>query len=125
MPSSKTPIEVAIGITGAKRSNRLAEKEQASPSKHTQKSDGHTTSQANSPAKPPLRIAQQSSPARPPADNTADVEKQAHNEDGSGNENESRTPKSKSPKGVLSFGVKTFGLLLMFVRLHRVSSKTG
>jgi hypothetical protein len=143
MPSSKTPIEVAIGITGAKRSNRIAEKEQASPSKQTKKSDGQTTSQANfpakqtkksdgkttsqanSPAKPPLRIAQHSSPAKPPADDPADVDIQADNEDGSVNENESPPPKSKSPKGVLSLGVKTFGLLLMFFRLHRVSSKTG
>ena len=124
MPSSKTPIEVAIGITGAKRSNRLAEKEQASPSKQTKKSDGHTTSQANSPAKPPLRLSQQSSPAKPPADDAAGVEIQAQNEDGSVNGNESPTPKSKSPKGVLSLGVKTFGLLLMFFRLHRVSSKS-
>jgi hypothetical protein len=41
-------------------------------------------------------------------------------EDGSEDENRSPPPKSKSTKGVLSFGVKSFGLLLMFFGLHRL-----
>ena len=64
MPKDKTPGEAFVAIVQGKRSCRLAEKEQASPSKTSTNKSAGSTSQQSSPAKLPSRVTQVRSPAK-------------------------------------------------------------
>ena len=64
MPKDKTPSEAGVAIVQGKRSSRLAEKEQASPSKTTTNRSAGSNSQPSSPAKLTSRVTQVRSPAK-------------------------------------------------------------
>ena len=84
MPKDKTPSEAFVAIVQGKRSSRLAEKEQASPSKTTTNKSAGTNSQQSSPAKQSAETPSDDALVVPTAENM------------SAKENVSPPPKSNS-----------------------------